>query len=207
MFALGHVGITLFLYAPVAYVLDPPGEERGLGTWDVWVVSAAVLTLLPDFDVFLPGISHRGVTHTLSAAILLGVAVTLVCLAGTRSSGGNRHGLTALGFAVGAGSVVSHLLGDVITPMGVRPFFPASRAHYTLDLVYARNVEANLALFVVGVATFWAVRRRWLLRAEEHAALSRADPLGPTAPTRSASAGTRPGRSPLRADGDGGERE
>jgi inner membrane protein len=161
--APGHIGITLLLCAPFAYAFTAPEGNQGVSLW-VWL--ALVLTLLPDVDVFLPGFVHRGVTHSLSAAAVLGVVVAAAGWASV-SSAEARARRAAVGFAVGAGSVLSHLLGDVITPMGIRPFLPANRTMYTLDLVYARNVEANLALFVVGVATFWTVQRRSAIRADE----------------------------------------
>lgn len=62
--------------------------------------------------------------------------------------------LLAGGFAffVGAYAVVLHLVGDILTPTGIRPFQPFSDASYTLNLTRAVNARANEALFTAGTA-------------------------------------------------------
>jgi inner membrane protein len=69
-------------------------------------------------------------------------------------------------------SACSHLVGDVVTPMGLRPFAPVSDVHLTLSLVYSRNPQVNAALLFAGgtaTAAYWmhgtAVGRRASVRA------------------------------------------
>ena len=159
MIVIGHLGITLFLCAPLANVLVASGRRVEVPRW---VGIALVVTLLPDFDFVLPWVTHRGVTHSLLAAGCLGVGVAVVTAVrwdGSALSPDDRLRRARLGFVVGAGSVLSHLLGDLITPMGIRPFFPVDSV-YTLDLVYAKDIGANLAFVVVGVVVLWTVYRR-----------------------------------------------
>ena len=158
MILIGHLGITLFLCAPLAHVLVASGHRTEVPRW---VGIALVVTLLPDFDFILPWFTHRGVTHSLLAAGCFGV---VAAVAGSKwdttpISPDNRVRQAKIGFAVGAGSTVGHLVGDLITPMGIRPFFPFDSV-YTLDLVYAKDMGANLAFVVVGVVVFWTVYRR-----------------------------------------------
>ena len=113
---------------------------------------AVVVSLLPDADTLLPGLVHRGVTHTLFAAVVAGVAVVLLChLSRTVAPGlgPERAGIYGL---VGTAAVVSHLLGDVITPMGIRPLFPLWEAHHTFDIVRASSPAANTLLLLAGGA-------------------------------------------------------
>lgn len=159
MILIGHIGITLFLCAPLANVLVTSGHRAEVPRW---VGIALFVTLLPDFDVFIPWITHRGITHSLLAAVCLGVVVGVVTAGRwepifTSSEDYLRQAM--LGFTVGAGSIISHLVGDVITPMGVRPFFPFDSV-FSLNLVYAKDIGANLAFVVVGVVVFWTVYRR-----------------------------------------------
>lgn len=63
----------------------------------------------------------------------------------------NRLGI--FGFLVGALSVLAHLLGDVLTPRGIAPFWPVSSRPYSLDITKAANPLSNTLLFLVG----WAV--------------------------------------------------
>ena len=49
-------------------------------------------------------------------------------------------------------SLCSHVAGDAITPMGIRPFRPLSAWHVTLDLTPAANPRANRLFLGVGAA-------------------------------------------------------
>ena len=159
MIIIGHLGITLFFCAPLANALVTSGHR---GEVSRWVGIALVVTMFPDADLYLPWVTHRGVTHSLLAAVCLGVLVAAVATARWRdplTSSEDYVRRAMLGFTVGAGSVVSHLLGDIITPMGIRPFNPVDSV-YSLNLVYANNLEANLACMLIGVVVFWTVYRR-----------------------------------------------
>lgn len=144
MYVLGHVGASLLLYAPAgALVRWSLGPE--LAVWGL--VATVVLSTLPDIDQHLP-IEHRGPTHTvwfvLVVSVVCGVAGLLVAPAGQRGISGLVVGTAA------ALSLLSHLLADSITPMGVAPFVPLSSFEHSFGIVYAANTRANVALFVVG---------------------------------------------------------
>lgn len=156
MYAPGHLGIGLLLYTPVAYALSALGRAEEAASWALVVLP---LSLLPDVDALLPGVAHRGATHSLPAAGCTGVAVGAVGWL-TAPSGDDRSERAAVGFVVGVLSVLGHLLGDVLTPMGVRPFGPGREASYTLDLVPARHPRANVGLLALGAAAFRRVVRR-----------------------------------------------
>lgn len=150
----GHVGIALTLCAPVGVYLYRRGRTRlsVAGT-----AAVAGLTLLPDVDEYVPWFVHRGPTHTLWFALLVGTAAgALSALVADRRGRSKGEvlvvGASAAGF--GALAVLAHLLGDVLTPMGIRPLAPVSDASYTLDVVYSRNPTANAGLLALGaVAT------------------------------------------------------
>ncbi len=147
MYRWGHVGAALFCYGPVGAALSRAGDpELALaGT-----VVAVALATVPDIDEFL-AIDHRGLTHTvwfvgggavLSAAVGVGVGLAIdrpIAVA------------TAVGTAA-AVSLVSHLLADSITPMGIRPFFPVSAWHHTFGITPAANQRANGAMLCAGFA-------------------------------------------------------
>mgnify|MGYP006282174845 FL=1 len=158
MIIIGHLGITLLFCAPLANVLVTSGHRIEVPRW---VGIALVVTMFPDFDIFLPWVTHRGVTHSLLAAVCLGVVVAVVAARSgdPLESSASYISRALLGFAVGAGSIVSHLVGDIITPMGIRPFLPVDSV-YTLNLVYAKDLGANLALIVIGLVVFSTVYHR-----------------------------------------------
>ena len=148
MYRPGHQGAALIAYAPLGLTLvvlaRPTLAVVGGGL-------SLALASLPDVDQRLPGVTHRGGTHTLGFAVAVG---TVLGGAGWLVGGVEP---AAVGFAVGTTTVVSHLLADVITPMGIKPFWPLSTRHYTLDICRAENTLANYALLGAGVAVTVAV--------------------------------------------------
>jgi inner membrane protein len=164
MYLLGHVGLALVSAAVLVVTTRDPRRV---------VVGVVVLVLLasaPDVDLFLAGIQHRGITHTVWAA--LGLGSTLAVGGGHLARRWVTTDDTSFTFAVGTVSVLTHLAGDVITPMGIRPLYPFVSTTYSLDLVAARNPDANLALLCAGVCAFAAAltveRASWVppLRAQ-----------------------------------------
>jgi inner membrane protein len=171
MYLLGHLGLALLVAAPVAFVLVRAGRTRAACAG---VAALLGSVMLPDADLFVSRLAHRGLTHSVWAALVLGGLFAIV--AWRLGGGRGPRDRAAFGFGVGATSVVAHLAGDVITPIGIRPFAPLSDVEYSLALVASRDPAANLALFVAGVVVFG------------HAfALARAGADVP-APTRDASA-------------------
>lgn len=146
MYLLGHLGVGMLVFAPLAYHFCRSGRGRR-----AWAGTAVVLMLatVPDVDNSIPGIAHRGITHTVWAALLVGA---LLALLGWRlhAAGPGRGSATRFAFLLGTLTVLSHLLGDVITPMGIRPFAPLVGSEYSLALVAARDPGANVALLVAG---------------------------------------------------------
>jgi inner membrane protein len=104
--------------------------------------------MVPDLDQRVPMIAHRGPTHTVWFALLVGVAL----------AAGSALAITATvmtvltGFVVGAGTIVSHIAADALTPAGVRPWSPLDDTHYSFDIVKAKNPLANYALLGLGIA-------------------------------------------------------
>lgn len=147
---LGHYGTTLLLYSPVALSLLVGGnDEMALGGGAL----AVALAMAPDCDRPIPFVDHRGPTHTFGFALLVGLIVGVAgWVVGSQVDVATARTFGRFGFAIGALTVVSHLLADVITPMGIRPFWPLSDRHFTLELVYAKNWTANVLLFVLGTA-------------------------------------------------------
>ncbi|WP_415381971.1 metal-dependent hydrolase [Halosimplex sp. TS25] len=169
----GHFGVALLVYAPLGAALLALGFEAAALVGGAVVVS---LSTLPDLDHSIPFVEHRGSTHTVGFALLVGAVVGAAGVALGAGADGNfvpgadagvalrtADGLTAaglfgaFGFLLGALAVASHLLADVLTPKGITPFWPVSRAHYTVSVCRADNAVANLALLAAGVAVTVAV--------------------------------------------------
>jgi len=149
----GHYGVALLAYAPVLYALTAVGRvvaaAAGLG-----IVLA--LTPLPDADHDVPLIDHRGVTHTLLFAIVVGGAVGGAAWLVAGPSGLALAPDRAVELSAGAGgaaafAVLAHLLADALTPMGVAALWPLSGERYSLGLTPADSTVWNVGLFALGV--------------------------------------------------------
>lgn len=153
MYRLGHYGVSLLLYAPVGFAMALLGEV-GLAL----VGGAGVLALarVPDYDQRVPGMTHRGVTHTVLFAVLVGAAFAAGIVA-LSQAGANPLPATdlatpvAFAFAVGAFGILAHLAGDVLTPAGVPLLWPLSSRTYSVSLTTADSALWNYLLFALGV--------------------------------------------------------
>lgn len=143
MYTKGHCGVSLLVYAPIGFGLLLAGYESAAFVGGTTMLG---LTMLPDFDHGVPHLDHRGPTHTLLFALLVGAllgagAATVVPGLGT----------PLFAFAVGTLAILAHLLADLLTPMGVVPFWPLSTRRYSLQLTPARDARANYVLLGLGL--------------------------------------------------------
>lgn len=163
MYKEGHYGINALLYAPIAFIISAYRDPMIAIIGGVIVVG---LAKAPDFDRHFDNnmdthrsevwqiipIKHRGFTHTVWFAVFIGVlgAVGMAGLGVGYNVSLSVPLLFVFGFICGFSSVVGHLLGDVITPMGIKPFSPVSKQKYSLGICNASNTVANYGLLVVG---------------------------------------------------------
>lgn len=144
----GHIGVALALYSPFAAVLAVLG---GAGLAIMIGVAVAGLCMLPDIDMKVPLVKHRGLTHTVHFVGLVSAALGLGGLALGLAGGSIVAALmlTVLLALVGVIGVGSHLLADMLTPAGVDPW--AKGEVRTYNLTKAANPIANMALLGIGV--------------------------------------------------------
>ena len=150
MYKRGHLGVALLTLAPITFWLLSTGSP----VFGALVVGTVLyLAMLPDVDHRVPGIPHRGPTHSLLFAVVVGAvfagAASLVEPVLSIAVPGGVS-MVAFGFLLGFGSVVAHLLGDVITPAGVNFLWPYPRT-WSLYLTGADSTVWNWGLFVLGV--------------------------------------------------------
>ncbi|WP_225334076.1 metal-dependent hydrolase [Halomicrobium urmianum] len=155
MYRNGHLGAALLLYAPVGFATIVAGHQALALVGGAVVVSLATL---PDCDHRLPFVEHRGPTHTLAFAGLIGAGVGAAGhLAAGVVPGYDAAALSGFGFAAGALAVLSHLLADALTPMGITPFWPLSKRWFSASIVRADNWLVNQLLLGLGLAAVGAV--------------------------------------------------
>ncbi|RRJ29551.1 metal-dependent hydrolase [Halocatena pleomorpha] len=173
MYKRGHFGIGLLVLAPIHYVLLPERPMLALLVSGILVIQG-----LPDKDQGISWLEHRGTSHSLFSAVLSGAVCAGVGWAvgeyflsptatwlstvatstgtpaawwGTQLTMYDAPTMAVIGFAVGAGGIVTHLLGDIITPMGLQPFRPFSERQYNVASIPAANQYANSGFFVLGL--------------------------------------------------------
>lgn len=142
MYLTGHYGAALLLWAPAGFALLVSGfpQFAVLGG-----AGALAFTRLPDYDLRVPFLTHRGVTHTVWFALAVGgVLGSAAWLASSDPT------LAAFAAGVGLLSVGAHLLADMLTPAGVAAFWPLSGYEYTVSLATADSTVANWALLGSG---------------------------------------------------------
>lgn len=180
MYHAGHQGLSLLIFAPIGYVLLSNGYPvfalLGFGLM-------IVLASFPDVDQKIRFVSHRGITHTLLFAVIVGgiLAVPAFFLGDSIVVPGIKHlaslqslpqeiatpladnsetiiqhyngaTLAVFVFSIGTLGICSHLFGDLITPMGINPFWPVEDTNFSLHLTHASNGYANSILLVLGWA-------------------------------------------------------
>ncbi|MDZ7849750.1 MAG: metal-dependent hydrolase [Halodesulfurarchaeum sp.] len=149
MYRTGHYGVALSVYAPLAFLLLAAGFEALALIGGVIVIGGA---MLPDVDQRLPFVAHRGFTHTIWFALLLGLlSGAVVWIGGFEFGPHGRAGLAAFGFVIGTLTIAAHLFADALTPMGIQPFAPFGNGSCTIGVTRAGNPVGNAVLLVLGL--------------------------------------------------------
>lgn len=162
----GHIGLSLTLAAPIAAVV---GVLVNPLVALLVIVGTLVGGAIPDLDLDIPIFTHRGFTHTVwfsGLCVVGGVGFGLLVFTLLPTQYFNiptQLGYTmavVFGLSMGYGTI-THLCGDVITPMGVRPFHPVtpknilpiavSQRKYVFEIANADNKKLNVASSVVGM--------------------------------------------------------
>lgn len=159
MYRSGHLGVSLLVFAPLGYALVAAGHPTA-----AFVAGAAMvwLSMLPDVDNRLPLVPHRGPTHSLLFAALVGAAfaaaasvvVEAVGAAGFVADPPDGHATFA--FSVGFLAVAAHLLADLLTYAGVPLFWPFG-PRVDLSVTRADSGLANGALLCLGLVAVAAL--------------------------------------------------
>ncbi|WP_158295125.1 metal-dependent hydrolase [Halorubrum sp. ASP1] len=159
MLRRGHTGMSLLVSAPFTGLLLAGG----------FVAEAIVFTGsllagggLPDVDTRVPVVKHRGFLHTVWFGLIYGVLLGIVSLLVLTFLYTNNSivqsvvdidSLQWIAVVSGVGGfagVLSHLLGDMITPWGINPFEPVDDRKVKFELTKASNESSNTALLIVG---------------------------------------------------------
>lgn len=150
MLRIGHYGIAMLAYAPIAarFVRIDARLPVLIGLPIVLLAAR-----LPDVDRRLPFVTHRGVTHTLWFVSLLPLALVSVVATSLAPAAIERSvWFLSVGYIPALLGGVSHLVADSLTPMGIRPLWPVSNRRFAAGLVRSGDTSINYLLFFCGIA-------------------------------------------------------
>lgn len=166
MYKSGHMGINMILFAPILFIMMS-FEYIFISIFGLIIIT--YFASLPDIDLKYQFLTHRGFTHTYLFGLFIGlISSSLFTIINVLSINSgiiepsifNMIGIPIWGFFIGLFTVMGHIIGDVITPAGIRPFkkpkyipnLPIfSDKKYTFDLVYAANTWANIGFLLIGI--------------------------------------------------------
>jgi len=90
-------------------------------------------------------VHHRGITHTLTFALLCGVTSGFITLTILKDF--------YVGFLGAFIGVTLHIFGDTLTYKPLSPFYPFSNVRFSLKLFKSSNRIVNRSLMILGLAT------------------------------------------------------
>ena len=122
MYLLGHLALGYFSAKATKKIVNIE-----FNTTLVWIVS-----LLPDIDLMIPPLNHRGPTHSIIIAIIAFIPILIVF---------KKKGLPYLA------SLVSHsLIGDLFNGQGVQLFWPLN--HQWIEVPCSLMLKGRFELLV-----------------------------------------------------------
>jgi len=148
----GHYGASLLAYSPLGFAVTALGfPTAAVGGGAL----AVVLAMVPDWDQRIPGVAHRGPTHTVHFAGVVAVGTGLLG-AGMGASVSDGTVLVTLaagvfGATTGAVAILAHIGADALTPMGVDPLGDDG-PHLCYDVCRADSLFGNYGLLALGGA-------------------------------------------------------
>jgi inner membrane protein len=141
--SIGHVGFALMVLSPLGTLTSCLDATYSMLTPFI-VAGFSLLSTIPDVDLKVPLLKHRGTTHSLLAA--LAVAALLALIAPFK--------VKPMVFVMAFCSVYSHVVADAITYVPVPAFYPLSRRRVALRIVRASSLLANLLPACLGFTAF-----------------------------------------------------
>lgn len=113
----------------------------------ITLIWAVFWSLISDFDVYIPTVRHRGITHTLAFALFPGAVVLAIW---------QSHLYAALASL----SVILHLIIDSLNPSGVPLWLPLSTKRVRFPVIGGKVKSDNwLANLLIQFAAIGAVIR------------------------------------------------
>lgn len=168
----GHIGIGLLLYSPFLFIFFlfdfaemgllfgaififlsfHPDIDMKIQRKTSFLRNDYLKNIIPFLENFLNLTKHRSITHTVWYALLWGIIVAIGSfMIFSPVNLLNIILFVSLGFIIGFLGIISHLLGDILTPMGIKPFYPVKNKNYSLNKFKAKNPFYNYGFLILGI--------------------------------------------------------
>ncbi|RLF03000.1 MAG: hypothetical protein DRK00_09305 [Thermoprotei archaeon] len=142
MRAHGHAGLNMLLAAPVVALY--PGSIHDPELW-IWLIFFIGMATWPDVDLRLE-IKHRSYTHTILGSLIFGIlaaSITASCVPECMLQG----------FLGGFAGSLGHIVGDALTCMKFKPFWPLNSREVGFCFFKSSDKRVNSFLAKAGSIT------------------------------------------------------
>jgi|Deesub1362B_J571_1020462.scaffolds.fasta_scaffold00102_84 membrane-bound metal-dependent hydrolase YbcI (DUF457 family) len=144
MYARGHIGLTLLILSFFLKYFEITENSLTL------IFFGIIFSTLPDVDLKY-GFKHRNLTHNFFFALFISFIFSYALY---RAS--NDPQLLIYSFLGSFIGVTSHIIGDLLTVMRFKPFWPLIRKEISLGLFSSENKLVNEFLFLLGLFSFFS---------------------------------------------------
>lgn len=158
----GHLGASLLYFTPLAIALVYLNRINLLFVGYGIIFSTF---MLPDYDMRIPFLSHRKISHSVFASVFIGIM--FLAIAGgvyyyrpemiTSFYQHNPIELIMFVGLMGFLTMIFHILGDIYTPMGVPLLLPFNDKSYSLNLFRFDNIVANYLFLFAGILSLLGI--------------------------------------------------
>ncbi len=140
----GHAGLSLTILSFLMITFDWVNDKA-----IIICMLIVALSSLPDIDLRLCFVEHRGPTHTLFFGIISGIVFAILF----DYAGWDWQ----IGFISAFGAITLHILGDIFTYQELKPFWPFSGYRIALRLCRSESRVVNKGLSSLGGVAFFVV--------------------------------------------------
>ena len=149
MLRKGHIGFALIVYSFIAYYLFSIGQI-GLAVIGFFIMIP--FAMIPDKDHLIPGMKHRGQSHSIIAAVIFGfLLISPLILLMVFTAVVIPPMILMYIFGIAIIGFITHIIADFITKQGTYPFKPFSNIRLRFPItIQAENTYANIGFYITG---------------------------------------------------------
>jgi len=142
MYAVGHLALGYLTGKATSKLLNV----------NVNIPLLFLASIIPDIDLLIPGLQHRGPTHSLIISILIFIPVI------------TYYGKKAIPYFV---AFAQHsLIGDYLTSGGIQLLWPLNSIHYyglAIEVTSLTNILLEWIFFLISFTVLLKTRDAWIL--------------------------------------------